>query len=75
MILILLIGFVLFGLFGWFLFTWLFDLITGYKKGDNGFEDKYTYIDKSVHYHQHLTIIKEPGAVEETRSIHASDSR
>ncbi len=42
---------VLFGLAGRFVFLTIFDAI--FKPN----EEKHTYIDNSVHYHRHLTVI------------------
>ena len=39
------------GYIGYFVFTSIFDWITGYSK-----EPKQTFIDNSIHYHRHLTI-------------------
>lgn len=40
--------FLLCGLGGYFLFTWLFDLVTGYEPTKT-----HKYIDRSVHHHYH----------------------
>lgn len=58
---------------GYFLFTWLFDLITGYKP-----EKNYKYIDRSTHHHyhdnRHLTIDGDKFTVNRDKSTIDTDS-
>ncbi|WP_027064555.1 hypothetical protein [Maribacter sp. Hel_I_7] len=63
-IFILLLIIIGFGAFGYFILTSIFDLFIGSNK-----EPKTsTYIDNSVHYHQHLTIVKKDETITETRT-------